>query len=77
MSNYFAGLTMAQVEEVKAADQTYQTRMASGDLIGAAFTVANLLIFLGRDVAQIIRAQSAVGWPTAVLMGLARMVQSV
>jgi hypothetical protein len=31
MSNCFASLTMAQVEEVKAADQTYQTRMASGD----------------------------------------------
>lgn len=70
-------MTMAQVEEVKAADQTYQTRMASGDLIGAAFTVANLLIFLDRDAVQIIRAQQALGWPTPVLVGLARMVQSV
>jgi hypothetical protein len=77
VTNGFASLTSAQIEEVQAADQAYKIRMASGDLIGAAFIVANLLIFLGRDVAQIIRAQSAVGWPTPVLMGLARMVQSV
>jgi hypothetical protein len=77
VTNRFASLTLAQIEEVQAADQAYKIRMASGDLIGAAFTVANLLIFLGRDAVQIISAQQAAGWPTPVLMGLARMVQSV